>query len=132
MTELSRSLLAAAREGLAPDAAALARVRAKVAAAVAAAPGSAIATATPTPVAAKSSLLLKLGIVLGVAAGIATTAFVISGDRGINLAIATWHWGPYPLGPEVQLANFQARDVADDNEVAHLARDLDTVVEIRV
>lgn len=48
-------------------------------------------------------------------------AFVISGDVGINLAIATWHWGPYPLGPEVHLANVQARDVAHDNEVADLA-----------
>jgi ureidoglycolate hydrolase len=59
-------------------------------------------------------------------------AFVISGDQGINLSIATWHWGPYPLGASVQLANFQARDVANDNEVAHLARDLATVVEIRL
>ncbi len=57
-------------------------------------------------------------------------AFVISGDRAINLAIATWHWGPYPLGPEVHLANVQGRDVADDNEVAHLARDLGTVIEV--
>ena len=59
-------------------------------------------------------------------------AFLLSGDIGINLSIATWHWGPYPVGPEVQLANFQARDVTDDNEVAHLARDLGTVVEVRL
>lgn len=59
-------------------------------------------------------------------------AFVISGDVGINLAIATWHWGPYPLGPELHLANFQARDVVHDNEIAYLARDLDTVVEVRL
>jgi ureidoglycolate hydrolase len=59
-------------------------------------------------------------------------AFVISGDVGINLAIATWHWGPYPIGADVHLANFQARDVANDNEVAHLARDLDTVVDVRL
>jgi ureidoglycolate lyase len=59
-------------------------------------------------------------------------AFVISGDLGINLAIATWHWGPYPLGAEVHLANFQARDVADDNEIAHLERDLGTVIEVRL
>jgi hypothetical protein len=44
MTELSRSLLAAAREGLAPDDAIAARVRAKVAAAVAPAAASAIAS----------------------------------------------------------------------------------------
>jgi ureidoglycolate hydrolase len=58
-------------------------------------------------------------------------AFTISGALGINLAIGTWHWGPYPLGAEVHLANFQARDVAHDNEVAYLERDLGTVVEIR-
>ena len=60
------------------------------------------------------------------------TAFVISGDTAINLAIGTWHWGPYPLGPEVHLANVQARDVIHDNEVAHLERDLGTVVEVRL
>ena len=59
-------------------------------------------------------------------------AFTISGAEGINLAIATWHWGPYPLGPQVQLANVQARDVAGDNEVAHLARDLGVVVEVHL
>ena len=59
-------------------------------------------------------------------------AFIISGAVGINLAIATWHWGPYPLGPEVHLVNVQARDVVHDNEVAHLERDLGTVIEIRL
>jgi ureidoglycolate lyase len=62
----------------------------------------------------------------------AIRAFTISGSQGINLAIATWHWGPYPIGPEVHLANFQARDVNRDNDVAHLARDLGVVVEVRV
>ena len=59
-------------------------------------------------------------------------AFTISGAQGINRALATWHWGPYPIGPEVHLANVQARDVANDNEIAHLGRDLGTVVEVRV
>ncbi|HVN51966.1 MAG TPA: ureidoglycolate lyase [Acidimicrobiales bacterium] len=59
-------------------------------------------------------------------------AFTISGQQGINLAIGTWHWGPYPTGPDVHLANFQARDVANDNEIAYLERDLGTVVEVRV
>jgi len=59
-------------------------------------------------------------------------AFTISGQQGINLAIGTWHWGPYPAGPEVHLANFQARDVANDNEIAYLERDLGTVVEVRL
>jgi len=59
-------------------------------------------------------------------------AFTISGEVGINLAIGTWHWGPYPLGPELHLANVQARDVTHDNEIAHLERDLGTVVEVRL
>jgi ureidoglycolate hydrolase len=59
-------------------------------------------------------------------------AFVISGDVGINLGLRTWHWGPYPAGPEVHLANFQARDVASDNEIAYLERDLQAVVEVRL
>jgi ureidoglycolate hydrolase len=59
-------------------------------------------------------------------------AFTISGAVGINLAIATWHWGPYPIGPQVHLANVQARDVTHDNEVAHLGRDLGVVIEVRV
>ena len=71
MTELSRSLLAAARDGLAPDPAIAARVRAKVAAAVGAPPPS----PSPAPAVAKSgALLVKLGAVLlvaGVVTGIA-------------------------------------------------------------
>jgi len=59
-------------------------------------------------------------------------AFTISDNLGINLAIGTWHWGPYPLGAEVHLANFQARDVAGDNEIAYLERDLGVVVAIAV
>ncbi|HEU4610532.1 MAG TPA: hypothetical protein VFS15_00590 [Kofleriaceae bacterium] len=85
MTDLSRSLLAAAREGLAPDAAVAARVRAKVAAAVAAgatgATGAATALRAPAAKAATtSSVLLKLGAVLvtvGVVAGVA-----VVGNRG--------------------------------------------------
>jgi ureidoglycolate lyase len=59
-------------------------------------------------------------------------AFTISGSQGINLAIGTWHWGPYPTGADVHLANFQARDVVNDNEIAYLERDLGTVVEVRL
>jgi len=61
----------------------------------------------------------------------AIRAFTISGAQGINLALATWHWGPYPIGPEVHLANVQAKDVVGDNEVAHLERDLGVVIEVR-
>ncbi len=32
----------------------------------------------------------------------------------------------------MHLANFQARDVASDNEIAYLERDLATVVEVRL
>ncbi|NVB83969.1 MAG: hypothetical protein HOV81_36675, partial [Kofleriaceae bacterium] len=89
MTDLSRSLLAAAREGLTPDAAVAARVRAKVAASIAAGAGAVGATtaassataATPAivPAAASAgskSLLLKLGALLLV--GGAVTATVLA------------------------------------------------------
>ena len=85
MTELSRSLLAAAREGLAPDPAVAARVRAKVAAAVAAgavtatssSTARAAATDAATTKAAGSSALVKLGAALLVV-GLAATALVIA------------------------------------------------------
>ena len=67
MTDHSRSLLAAAREGLAPDAEVAARVRAKVAAAT---------NPAPTP-AAGSSVLVKLGAAL-VVVGLAATAVVVA------------------------------------------------------
>jgi hypothetical protein len=65
MTDLSRNLLEAAREGLSPDAAAMARVRAKVAASVAAS----TASVAIVPAKAATGLGLKVGIgVLVVAA----------------------------------------------------------------
>jgi ureidoglycolate lyase len=57
-------------------------------------------------------------------------AFVCDGTAGINLALGTWHWGPYPLMDHVDLVNVQGRGFADDNEVAYLERDLDVVVRI--
>lgn len=65
MTDLSRNLLSAAREGLAPDAATTARVRARVASAVA-----------PPAAAGGSGALLKLAA-LGVVAAVIATGFVI-------------------------------------------------------
>ncbi len=59
-------------------------------------------------------------------------AFVCDGTAGINLALGTWHWGPYPLMDHVDLVNVQGRGFADDNEVAHLARDLGVVVTVRL
>ncbi|MGQ0432135.1 MAG: ureidoglycolate lyase [Microthrixaceae bacterium] len=57
-------------------------------------------------------------------------AFVCDGTAGINLALATWHWGPYPLMDHVDLVNVQGAGFANDNEVAHLERDLDIVVNV--
>jgi ureidoglycolate hydrolase len=59
-------------------------------------------------------------------------AFVCDGTAGINLALATWHWGPYPLMDHVDLVNVQGAGFADDNEVAHLERDLGVRVEVRL
>ena len=57
-------------------------------------------------------------------------AFVCDGHAAVNLALGTWHWGPYPLSDRVDLLNLQGAGFADDNEVAHLERDLGVVVEI--
>lgn len=59
-------------------------------------------------------------------------AFVCDGTAGINLALSTWHWGPYPLMDHVDLVNVQGAGFADDNEVAHLERDLGVVVTVRL
>jgi ureidoglycolate lyase len=59
-------------------------------------------------------------------------AFVCDGTAGINLALGTWHWGPYPLMDHVDLVNVQGKGFADDNEVAHLSRDLGVVVTVRL
>lgn len=57
-------------------------------------------------------------------------AFVCDGTAGINIALSTWHWGPYPLMDHVDLVNVQGAGFANDNEVAHLERDLDVVVTV--
>ena len=57
-------------------------------------------------------------------------AFICDGSAGVNLALGTWHWGPYPLADYVDLINVQGRGFADDNEVAHLERDLGAAVEV--
>ena len=56
--------------------------------------------------------------------------FICDGTAGVNLALGTWHWGPYPISDHVDLVNVQGRGFADDNEVAYLERDLGTVVEV--
>ncbi|MGI8662422.1 MAG: ureidoglycolate lyase [Acidimicrobiales bacterium] len=60
----------------------------------------------------------------------AVRAFVCDGTAGVNLALGTWHWGPYPIAEHVALLNLQGAGFADDNEVAHIERDLGTVVEV--
>jgi len=57
-------------------------------------------------------------------------AFLCDGSAGVNLALGTWHWGPYPLTDHVDLVNVQGADFAHDNEIAYLERDLDTVIEV--
>jgi ureidoglycolate lyase len=57
-------------------------------------------------------------------------AFVCDGSAGINLGLHVWHWGPYPLTDHVDLVNVQGRFFETDNEVAHLERDLGSVVEV--
>jgi len=57
-------------------------------------------------------------------------AFVCDGTAGVNLALGTWHWGPYPLTDHVDLVNLQGAGFANDNEIAHLARDLATILQI--
>ncbi len=60
----------------------------------------------------------------------AVRAFICDGSAGVNLALGTWHWGPYPLSDYVDLVNLQGRGFADDNEVAYLERDLGVVIEV--
>lgn len=60
-------------------------------------------------------------------------AFVLDGSRGLNLAVGTWHEGPWPLLEDLDLVNLQGRDVTwRDNEVAHLERDFGVVVGVRL
>jgi ureidoglycolate hydrolase len=56
-------------------------------------------------------------------------AFICDGAAGVNLALGTWHWGPYPLADYVDLVNVQGKFFDTDNEVAYLERDLGVVVE---
>jgi ureidoglycolate lyase len=57
-------------------------------------------------------------------------AFICDGSAGVNLSLATWHWGPAPLMDHVDLVNVQGAGFAGDNEVAHLERDLGVVVNV--
>jgi hypothetical protein len=85
MTDLSRNLLEAAREGLSPDAAAMARVRAKVAASVAATTGSAVAI----PAKASAGVGIKIGIGVLVIAAIGGAIVATRSHRGVDSARIT-------------------------------------------
>jgi hypothetical protein len=85
MTDLSRNLIAAARDGLSPDAAAMARVRAKVAASVAATTGSAVAI----PVKASAGLGIKIGIGVLVVAALGGALVATRSHRGVDSARIT-------------------------------------------
>ena len=54
------------------------------------------------------------------------------GTAGVNLSLATWHWGPAPLMDHVDLVNVQGKGFLDDNEVAHLERDFGVLVKVEL
>ena len=58
-------------------------------------------------------------------------AFVADGSMGVNLALGTWHAGPYPLTERVDLVNVQGKQVLEnDVEEAHLGPGLGVVVTL--
>ena len=59
-------------------------------------------------------------------------AFVCDGTAGVNIALSTWHWGPYPLMDHVDLVNVQGAGFLHDNEVAHLERDLGVTIAVQL
>ncbi len=57
-------------------------------------------------------------------------AFVVRQYQCINLAVGTWHWGPYPTAMgSLRLFNIQGRRYVEDNRVVYLERDLGILVE---
>lgn len=86
MTDLSRNLLEAAREGLSPDAAAMARVRAKVAASVAASGAAVAVSAVAVPAKAATGLGVKLGIGLLVVAAVTCALIATRSMRSADSA----------------------------------------------
>jgi ureidoglycolate lyase len=59
-------------------------------------------------------------------------AFICDGSAGVNLSLATWHWGPAPLMEHVDLVNVQGAGFLNDNEVAYLERDLRVVINVQL
>ncbi len=80
LSDLSRNLLAAARDGMTPDAAAAERVRARVAAAVGAPAVGAAIVATPAKATAAVALPVKVGLIAVVVIGaVAATVLLVRG-----------------------------------------------------
>ncbi len=59
-------------------------------------------------------------------------AFICDGTAGVNLSLATWHWGPAPLMDHVDLLNVQGKGFLNDNEVVYLERDLGVLVTVEL
>ncbi|MFM8303914.1 MAG: ureidoglycolate lyase [Actinomycetota bacterium] len=58
-------------------------------------------------------------------------AFHLRPLDAVVLHPGTWHWGPFPQGPEpVRLLNVQARGYQDDNAHVDLPEALGTAVEV--
>lgn len=62
----------------------------------------------------------------------AVRAFRLQPLDSFVLARGTWHWGPFPVGPDpVRLLNLQGRRYREDNESVNLPAALDGAVEVR-
>jgi ureidoglycolate hydrolase len=60
-------------------------------------------------------------------------AFVLHPQDCLVLHRGTWHWGPFPLGPEpVRLLNVQGRGYADDNASVVLPEAMGVVIRVVV
>ena len=60
-------------------------------------------------------------------------AFLLHPQDCFVLHRGTWHWGPFPLGPEpVRLLNVQGRGYADDNASVVLPEALGAVISVVV
>jgi ureidoglycolate hydrolase len=59
--------------------------------------------------------------------------FVLHPQDVFVLHRGTWHWGPFPLGPDpVRLLNVQGLRYAEDNDCVELARATGATVEVVV
>jgi ureidoglycolate hydrolase len=57
--------------------------------------------------------------------------FVLHPQDTLVLHQGTWHWGPFPVGPEpVQLLNVQGLRYAEDNDSVDLAERTGAVLEV--